>query len=43
MTAILFNESEEFVAFVDKFAIVYQKMKKKKTLSSTNSKMMFLF
>ena len=30
MTAILFNESEEFVAFVDKFAIVYQKMKKNK-------------
>ena len=29
MTAILFNESEEFVAFVDKFAILYQKMKKK--------------
>ena len=30
MTAILFNENEEFVAFVDKFAILYQKMKKKK-------------
>ena len=42
MTAILFNESKEFVAFVDKFAILYQKMEKK-TLSSTNSKMMFLF
>ena len=30
MAAILFNENEEFVAFVDKFAILYQKMKKNK-------------